>query len=127
MPKLSVPLRTQAMHFQSFRNRHLVCTVFQPRDAKNADMTLRIESVDEGKRMVFRLSGRIGAQNLDQLREQLHAERKENTLDLEHVTLVDLDGVRFLNQCEERGFELLHCSLYIREWMNRERESQAEA
>jgi hypothetical protein len=63
---------------------------------------------------------------LDQLREQLKSEQDENTLDLEHVTLVDVDGVRFLNACEEQGCELLHCSLYIREWMSRERESQKE-
>jgi anti-anti-sigma regulatory factor len=89
-------------------------------------MTLRIERACEGKRVVFRLSGRIGVQNLDQLKEQLQSEQKDNTLDLEHVTLVDVDGVRFLNACEQQGCELLHCSLYIREWMNRERQSQEE-
>ena len=42
-------------------------------------------------------------------------------LDLEHVTLVDLEGIRFLSDCEAKGIELVHCSPYIREWIARER------
>jgi len=41
-------------------------------------------------------------------------------LDLEGVTLVDIEVVRFLNACEKIGVELLHCWPYIREWMIRE-------
>jgi hypothetical protein len=43
-------------------------------------------------------------------------------LDLDEVTLVDLDVVRFLSACEEKGVELLNCSPYIREWMRQERD-----
>jgi len=43
-------------------------------------------------------------------------------LDLEEVTLVDLDIVQFLARCEARGMELLNCSPYIREWICRENE-----
>lgn len=43
-------------------------------------------------------------------------------LDLEHVTLVDVEGVRFLSDCEARGIELVNCSAYIREWIVRERD-----
>ncbi len=50
--------------------------------------------------------------------------RGEGTvLDMEHVTLVDVDGVRFLSECEAKGIELVHCSPYIREWIARERQS----
>jgi len=41
-------------------------------------------------------------------------------LDLEHVTLVEVEGVRFLSDCEGQGIELLYCPLYIREWIARE-------
>jgi hypothetical protein len=41
-------------------------------------------------------------------------------LDLEEVTLVDLEVVRFLGVCEADGAEITHCSPYIREWMVRE-------
>jgi hypothetical protein len=40
--------------------------------------------------------------------------------DLEGVTLVDIEVVRFLNACEKSGVELLHCWPYIREWTIRE-------
>ena len=43
-------------------------------------------------------------------------------IDMEEVTLVDLDVVQFLARCEARGVELLHCSPYIREWISRENE-----
>jgi hypothetical protein len=42
---------------------------------------------------------------------------------MEHVTLVDVDGVRFLSDCESRGIELVHCPPYVREWIARERQS----
>ena len=42
-------------------------------------------------------------------------------LDLDEVTLVDVDVVRFLNSCEKQGVWLIHCSPYIREWMKQER------
>ena len=44
-------------------------------------------------------------------------------LDLEHVTLVDVEGVRFLGACQAKGMELVHCSPYIREWIAREKQS----
>jgi hypothetical protein len=95
-------------------------------ELEKQDMTLRIERVPEGQRVVFRVSGRIATQNLDQLKAELETKERDKALDLEHVTLVDVDGVRFLNICEQQGFELMHCSLYIREWINRERATQGE-
>jgi hypothetical protein len=49
-------------------------------------------------------------------------------LDLEEVDLVDLvdiDGIRCLDECESQGVGLLGCSPYIKEWMLRERGEQA--
>ncbi len=43
-------------------------------------------------------------------------------LDLEEVTLVDVDVIRFLVVCEDKGIEVVHCSPYIRGWMRRERD-----
>jgi hypothetical protein len=39
------------------------------------------------------------------------------TLDLEELDLVDIDAVRFLNARESAGVSILHCSPYVREWM----------
>jgi len=47
-------------------------------------------------------------------------------LDLEEVTLVDLDVVRFLGLTEAEGVELVNCSPYIRDWIFRERNSEEQ-
>ena len=47
-------------------------------------------------------------------------------LDLEEVTLVDVDVVRFLGMCEAKGVELVRCSPYIREWIFREHAADDE-
>jgi hypothetical protein len=75
-------------------------------------MTLRIERISEGGKTTIRVSGRVGLEHLVEL----------IVLDLEHVTLVDVEGVRFLSACDARGIELAHCSPYIREWIARERQ-----
>jgi anti-anti-sigma regulatory factor len=84
-------------------------------------MTLRIERQFDGERPVLRVSGRIAAENLEELKAEAQGMKVGTVLDLEHVTLVDVDGVRFLCACQAGGMELLHCSPYIREWMTRER------
>lgn len=86
-------------------------------------MTLRIERSTTETGTTFRLSGRIGAENLMELKTEIEGKRAATALDLEHVTLVDVEGVRFLTTCESQGIKLIHCSPYIREWMVRERKS----
>jgi hypothetical protein len=56
---------------------------------------------------------------------EVEGAEKPVVLDLEEVDLVDVDGVRFLNECESTGISILRCSPYIREWMLRERGEQA--
>ena len=84
-------------------------------------MTLRIEKAVHMRKTVIRLKGRLQSEHLDELKMQLEGEQSPIALDLEGVTLVDIDVVRFLNACENTGVELLHCWPYIREWMRRER------
>jgi hypothetical protein len=86
-------------------------------------MTLRIERWSDGAKTVLRVSGRIGSEHLDELKMEVESQGEGTILDMEHVTLVDVDGVRFLSECEARGIELVHCSPYIREWIARERQS----
>jgi hypothetical protein len=47
-------------------------------------------------------------------------------LDLEDLTLVDRDSVRFLADREMDGTALRNCPLYIREWIERERDCERE-
>jgi glutathione S-transferase len=60
------------------------------------------------------------SRNLLEVARQLEASGPGAVLQLDEVTLVDLDVVRFLNRCETEGVRLVNCSPYIREWMSRE-------
>lgn len=59
--------------------------------------------------------------HLDEL-NQMIADPKPKVvkLDLSEVTLVDVDVVRFFGDQERQGVELVKCSPYIREWIQRE-------
>ncbi len=72
---------------------------------------------------MLRLIGRIEAEYLGELRAQVRNFRPRLVLDLNEVTLVDAAGVHFLLACEAEGIELVHCSPYIREWMDREQDT----
>jgi hypothetical protein len=84
-------------------------------------MTLKIETASDGRTATLRLSGRIDAEYVDELRAEIRRHRPWLVLDLDDVTLVDVAVVRFLIACEAEGIELRHCARYIREWMSRER------
>jgi hypothetical protein len=81
-------------------------------------MTLRIER-EQGQRI--RLSGELRYQQLDQVKAEIGRGGSPLVLDLEELTLIDVEGIRFLNACEAAGISVRHCSAFIREWMSRER------
>jgi len=69
------------------------------------------------------LSGRVGSEDVPDLRRYLDEERGPNVvLDLGEVTLVDVDIVRFLVDCETQAIRLADCPGYVREWMAREKQ-----
>ena len=84
-------------------------------------MTVRIERETRRLKTMIRVSGRLQSTHLDELKTQLEAAQSRIVLDLNGVTLVDVETVRFLNACEQEGVEFLHCWPYIREWMVREK------
>jgi hypothetical protein len=90
-------------------------------------MTLKIEKVCDGRKTIVRLSGRLRSEQLDELRTQLESDQSRIALDLDGVTLVDVEVIRFLAACEDDGVELLRCSPYIREWMMREEDEMNKA
>ena len=68
------------------------------------------------------VSGRIDAGELPDLRRSVEAEPASDViLDLNELSLVDVEVVRFLRRCEMQGIRLAHCPAYIREWMAREK------
>ena len=82
---------------------------------------LKIQRKANG-RVLFTLSGRIEAEDIDELRRLLELEdtSRKIALDLRDVTLVDRDGVKFLAASEVSGIELENCPAYVREWIGRE-------
>jgi len=89
-------------------------------------MTFRIVKISDGVRTVLKLSGRIQARDIEDLSEQMDRRIRGTVLDLQEVTLVDAEVVRFLGLCEAKGVELAHCSPYIREWVFREQAANEE-
>lgn len=60
-------------------------------------------------------------EHIEELKAQLKAGGASVTLDLNDVSLVDLDVIRFLASCQTEGISLVHCSRYINNWIARER------
>jgi anti-anti-sigma regulatory factor len=71
--------------------------------------------------VVFKLSGRIEAEDVKALGQLLGLEtaRQHLVLDLRDVTLVNEDAVKFLAACETDSIKLENCPAYIREWIKR--------
>jgi anti-anti-sigma regulatory factor len=84
-------------------------------------MTLKIERASEGHSTTIRLIGRMQAEHLDELKAQIKEGGSTIALDLEEVSLVDVDVIRFLGRCQAEGVRIIHCSPYIRDWINQER------
>ena len=83
-------------------------------------MTLRIEKDSDGQHTTIRLIGHLQSEHLEELKAQMQGSGSRIVLDLDEVTLVDVQVVRFLGRCEQEGTELLYCPPYIREWISRE-------
>jgi hypothetical protein len=87
---------------------------------------LRVEKESDGHTMRLRLSGRIQSAHIDDIRVQMDDDSVLIVLDLSEVTLVDVEVIRFLSDCEDEGIVLVHCPLYVREWILRERAEGAQ-
>jgi hypothetical protein len=92
--------------------------------SEGSQMAVKFEKEAHARHTRIRVSGRLQSKHLDELKVQLAGAQSRIMLDLNGVTLVDVEVVRFLNDCEGAGVELLDCSPYIREWMIRENETE---
>jgi anti-anti-sigma regulatory factor len=72
--------------------------------------------------VVFKLSGRMGAEDIGELEKLISAETsgRRVVLDLKDLTLVDQDVVNFLRRSEVDSIQLKNCPAYIREWITGE-------
>jgi len=78
----------------------------------------RIVSADD--LVVFRVSGRITAQDVGMIQDLLRQESSTVAIDLKDVLLVDREAVTLLASSEFNGLEIRNCPAYIREWITRE-------
>lgn len=74
-------------------------------------------------KVVYRFSGRIEAEDVAELQRlfALETTGPQLVLDLQDVTIVDRDAVKFLAHCEASHIKLENCPPYIREWIEREK------
>jgi anti-anti-sigma regulatory factor len=83
---------------------------------------LKITPVKNAGTTTLIVSGRIDAEQLPDLRRSVETEHASDViLDLNEVSLVDVEVVRFFVHCEMQGIRLAHCPAYVREWMLREK------
>jgi hypothetical protein len=87
-----------------------------------AQMTFKIERQVDEHHTTLRLIGHLQAEHLEALKAQMEGNGPRTVLDLDQVTLVDVEVVRFLGDCEAAGMALLHGPPYIREWIRREQD-----
>lgn len=80
-------------------------------------MTLKIERIEAR----IRLCGELRSPQLCEVKAEIKRGKSQVVLDLEELSLIDLDSIRFLNTCEARGIEVCHSPAYIRDWMARDR------
>jgi hypothetical protein len=73
-------------------------------------VTLKIEKTVDRRCTTVRLIGRVRAEDLVEVARQLETSGPGVVLQLDEVTLVDVDVVRFLNKCETGGMRLFNCS-----------------
>ncbi|PWT79927.1 MAG: hypothetical protein C5B58_12585 [Acidobacteria bacterium] len=86
-----------------------------------AHTPLKIERKSHGQRTIVSLTGRIHAEDLDELKAQIGDNAKDIVLDFNEVTLVDGDLIRFLSTSQEARIALIHCPPCVREWILLER------
>ena len=85
-------------------------------------MTFKIEKHRDGHSTTIRLIGRMRAEHLSELENQIRDSESKIVLDLEELNLVDVEAIRFLGICETQGVTLLNCSPYIRDWISKEQD-----
>jgi hypothetical protein len=89
---------------------------------------LRIERFfDDG--VVFSLSGRIQIEDVAELQRLVSLEAADQNIafDLQDVTLVDRDAMKFLACWESEGIRLENCLAYVRDCIDRRKSSKEPA
>ena len=83
---------------------------------------LTIQRSENGE-VVFTLSGQMDEDPIAELETLISSEAngRRIALDLKDLTLVNENGISFLERCEANSITLKNCPAYIREWITRQR------
>jgi hypothetical protein len=111
-------LRQMHREWTSIRISHL--RIWRPK------MTLKIKWIREKHGTRISLSGALRCAHLVNLRTEIEQFGQPAILDLDEVNVVDIDGIRFLNECQAQGIQVVNCSPYIREWMLQEKRAHRD-
>jgi len=85
---------------------------------------LRIQREANGQ-VVLTISGQLHGDNVTELKQLIDSDDTDRrvVLELQELTLVDRDAVRFLRH-DSSEIELKNCPSYISEWIARQRDGQ---
>ena len=83
-------------------------------------MTLKIETRRSGDSLIVQLIGELDVEHLDEVKAQVNDASCPVIIDIGELTLISVDGIRFLNACHDRGLPIINASGYIVEWMTLE-------
>ena len=83
-------------------------------------MTCKIVRLAEPDQLVLlHISGHLQEEHINMIDDLLEKETGPVALDLEEVTLIDREAVRFLATLDAQGVGLRNCPEFIREWMRK--------
>jgi hypothetical protein len=85
-------------------------------------MTLKIERHAEGERVILHLVGNLRTEHVEELKAHISAANRANALDVGGISLISVEGIRFLNSCAASGVSIANASPYISQWMALERQ-----
>ena len=78
-----------------------------------------VRLVERDHLVLLHMSGHLQGVHVSMIEEVVVNETLPVALDLEEVTLVDREVVRFLAACDTKGIGLRNCPGFIREWMSK--------
>jgi len=87
-------------------------------------MTLRIERRRSGDTLIVQLIGEFDVDHLDEVKAQVNDAPCPVVVDIGELALISVEGIRFLNACQNNGTPIINASGYITEWMTLEGQSE---
>ncbi len=72
----------------------------------------------------MQLIGEFDVEHLAEVNAQVNDAQRPVVVDIGELTLISVEGIRFLNACRDNGMPIINASGYITEWMMLEGQSR---